>query len=131
GDLVGKLGPAVIHGEQDGGQVDARAEVSSDHVDVAEQLTETLQRVVLALDGDQYLPGGDHAVDGEQAERGRAIDEDVVVGAVQVGDRLTQTGFPRHQRDQLDLRPGQVDGGRNTPQPRRIRARLHRLLRVR
>ena len=37
-----------------------------------------LQRVVLALDRDEHLGGGDEGVDGEQAEAGRAVDEDVV-----------------------------------------------------
>ena len=42
------------------------------------QLAEALQRVVLALDRDQHLLAGHQRVDREQAERRRAVDEDVV-----------------------------------------------------
>ena len=53
-------------------------EVPPHQVDVAQQLAQALQRVVLALDRDEHLGAGDQRVDRQQAQRGRAVDEDVV-----------------------------------------------------
>lgn len=48
-----------------------RVEVPPDQIDIAEQLAQSLQRVVLALDRDEDLLAGDQGVDRQQAERGR------------------------------------------------------------
>ena len=90
GDLVGELRAAVVHGQQDRRDVQVGVEVRPHEVDVRQQLPEPLERVVLALDRDQHLVRRDQRVDGEQAERGRAVDEDVV--DVELVERL------RHQR---------------------------------
>ena len=47
--------------------------------DVAQELAQTLERVVLALDRDEHVVGGREAVDGQQAERRRAVDQGEVV----------------------------------------------------
>ena len=78
GDLVGELRAPVVHREQDRRDVQARVEVSAHEVDVVEQLTEAFQRVVLTLDRDQHLVRRDERVDREQAQRRRAVHEDVV-----------------------------------------------------
>ncbi len=93
--------------------------MSLDQLDRAQQLLEPLQGVVLALDGDEHLGRGHQGVQGEQAQRRRAVDDDVIqAGCVVAGDRPGQPGFPRHQRNQLDLRSRQVDGRRRAQQPR-------------
>jgi hypothetical protein len=51
-------------------------------LDVAEDLPEALEGEVLALQGDEQVVGGGEAVHREQAEGGRAVDDD---GAVAVG----------------------------------------------
>ena len=53
-------------------------EVGLHQVDVAEQLAETLEGVVLALDRNDHLAGGGQTVDGQQTERRRAVDQDEV-----------------------------------------------------
>ena len=55
-----------------------RIEVPLDELDVVEQLAEPLERVVLALDRDEHLARRHERVDRQQAERRRAVDEDVV-----------------------------------------------------
>ena len=128
-------GPGVVHGEQDGGHLQAGVEVRAHHLHRAQQLAHPLQRVVLALDRDQDLLPGHQRVDGEQAERGRAVDEHVVqpfargllIGQVG-GQRPPQPGLPGHQRDQVDLRAGQVDGGGQHGQTGQIRTLPHQLV---
>ena len=100
-------------------------------VDVAQQLAEPLQRVVLALDRHQHLAGGVQAVDGEQAERRRAVDEDVVVVVEHRLDGPAQPVLPAERRHQLDLGAGQVEAGRGDEQVlhrRRLDAVLERHL---
>src|SRR5262249_1492629 len=77
-DLVGQPGPRVVHGQQDRRDPYTVVEMGLDQLDVAQQLTQTLQRVVLALDGDQYLVRRDERVDRQQTQRWRAVDEDIV-----------------------------------------------------
>ena len=67
GHLVGQLGPGVVHGEDDGRDVELRVEVGRDQVDVAHELAQTLEGVVLALDGDEHLVGRRQGVDRDQA----------------------------------------------------------------
>ena len=77
-DGVGQPGTPVVHGQQDRGDVERRVQVLAYQVDVVDQLVEPFQRVVLALDRDQHLLRGHERVDRQQAERRRAVDEDVV-----------------------------------------------------
>src|SRR3712207_5765122 len=57
-DLVGELRAGVVHDQDDGAHLETRIEASTDELDVAQQLPQTLERVVLALDGDQHLGRG-------------------------------------------------------------------------
>ena len=59
-----------------------------------------------------HLVGGRQAVDGEQAERRRAVDEDEVVVVADLVERLLQAQLPAERRHQLDLGAGQVEGRR-------------------
>ena len=78
GHAGGEPGPGVVHRDQDRGDVQALVQVRADHLDGLEQLAEALQRVVLRLDRDHHLVAGHQRVQGEQAQRRRAVDEDVV-----------------------------------------------------
>ena len=115
GDLVGELGPAVVHRQQDGPDGDPRIEVLPHQVDVVEQLPQPLERVVLALDGDEHLVAGDERVQGQQPQGRRAVDEHVVRPllrreGVDVGlDGPAQPVLAGDDGDQLDLGAGEVD----------------------
>ncbi len=128
--LVGELGAPVVHRQQDRRDMQRGVEVRPHEVDVAQQLAEPFQRVVLALDRDEHLIGRDEGVHREQAERRRAVDEDVV--DVQLVERLFRQRLPHpvlpgDHADELDLGAGQVDRGRDAQQVRRRRAYRSRL----
>ena len=82
-----------------------------DPVDRVEQLRKALKCVVLALDRDEdRVSGGEH-VDGEQAERGWAVDEDVVVAIANGCEGVPHGELTILAIDQLDLRAGEVWSG--------------------
>src|SRR4029078_9493039 len=75
----------------------------------------------------------DQRVDGEQTERGRAVDEHVV--DVQLVEhlrrqRLLEPVFPGHHADELDLRTREVDGGGHAEQVGGGRAGYRRVRQV-
>ena len=63
-----------------------------DQVDGADELTDALEGVVLTLDGDQDLARCHQPVQGDQPERGRAVEEDVV-------HRILPPGRPGERRE--------------------------------
>ena len=50
-----------------------------DHLDVAQQLPDAFEGVVLTLDRDQHLGRSHERIDGEQAQRRRAVNQNVIV----------------------------------------------------
>src|SRR5207302_3600270 len=90
GHLLGELGACVVHGQDDGAQLQTGVEVALDQVDVPKQLSQALERVVLALDGHHHLAGGSQTADGYEAQRGRAVDENEVEVVPQTLDGATE-----------------------------------------
>ena len=68
----------VVHRQHRALDLESRVEVVGDEADRGQQLTEALEREVLALDRDERRVGRRQRVDRQQPERGRAIDQDVV-----------------------------------------------------
>src|SRR3954468_3484984 len=63
-----EAGPAVVHGEDEPGDGEARVELALDERQRVEQLGEALEREVLGLDGHDDLVGGDERVDCDRPE---------------------------------------------------------------
>ncbi|MPN51417.1 hypothetical protein SDC9_199062 [bioreactor metagenome] len=77
------------------------------------KLAETFKGQVFALHrDDDAIAGGHEAVDGEQAQRGRAIDQNVVVAVNNGFDGLTQARFTLGQVDEFHFGAGQRWGCR-------------------
>ena len=102
----------------------ARVEaLGADLGDDRAQGREALQRVVLRLDRDDDPVRGDQRVDGEQAERGWAVDEDVVVLLLGPAvDDLAQGLLAADDREELVLRGRKVDVRRGHVHAVRVRA---------
>ena len=69
---------------------------------------EPLEREVFAVERNQHGVGGDERVEGEQAERGRCVDQDEVEAIAQRIEQLTQTALAVRQVDELDFRAGEI-----------------------
>src|SRR6266567_8294928 len=92
-DLVRFAGvgqPAVVHRRQDSNDLDLRVQVLAHHRQRVLELNEAAQREVLGLHRHDHAGSRDERVDGQQAERRRSVDEDVVVALLDVDERLLQ-----------------------------------------
>jgi hypothetical protein len=116
GHLGGQAGAGVEHRQHDPEYVEPRIQRARHQVERAPELAEPLERVVLTLDGDDDGVRRGEAVDGEEAERRRAVEQDVVV----LGERGLQAGLQPalagQLTDQLDLGPGEIHSRRHNPQ---------------
>ena len=84
-DLERETRPTIEHREHDAFDVQARVEALSYELDGLEKVGQTFERVELTLKWDENSIGGHKGVDGEKAQGGWTVDDDVVVGAC---DRL-------------------------------------------
>jgi hypothetical protein len=106
-----EIGPAVVEGRQQTEDPEIAVELHPDHVDDLDEIVQTLHRVVLGLDGDDDVVGGNQAVDRQEPEVRRAIDQDVVVRVDVVFQRVTQDLLTPERSEQLTLRAGEIDVG--------------------
>jgi hypothetical protein len=67
-DRVGEPGAPVVHGQKDRGHIERRVQMLPYEVDVVDELIQPFERVVLALNRNEYLLRGAQRVDGQQPE---------------------------------------------------------------
>src|SRR5690606_1187921 len=106
----------VVHHEHHRAELEAGVQVALHELDVAQELPQALQRVVLALDGNEHLAGGGEAVDRQETEGRWAVDEDVVVVVAHAVERAAEAHLPAEGGDQLDLGPSEVERRRSAEQ---------------
>ena len=120
----------VDHRQQDPRDREPRVEPRLDEVDRAEQLREALERVVLGLHRHEHAVGGGERVDGQRAERRRAVEEDE---RVRVGRRGASASAryrsPPSSADSCDGRGGELRLRRHEVEVRE-RGRLRELARA-
>ena len=80
-----------------------------------EGLLHPLEREVLRLRRQKRIVGGHERVHGQQPERGRAVDEDHVVGVACVIERPFQGQLAAHLAAQHELGLGQAEVGGDDP----------------
>ena len=117
--LEGESIAPILHRQDDRQNLQVIVKASADRFDGREQLRETLERVILALHGDDDGVSSSKGVDRQKPKRRRAVDQYRVVVS-----RRPQSGakaiFARHQRDELDLGSGHIRTGGDdveAPQP--------------
>jgi hypothetical protein len=120
-DLLREVGAVVVHRHHDTIDGQVWVEPFANQRDRFHQLRNSLEGQVLALDGDQHGIGCRESVEGEQVERGRAVDQDfavlIAVGIEQVLEPVLATLGP----DQLDLAADQVAVRRDQKKMRQVR----------
>ena len=104
-----QVGPAVEERRQQAEDPQVAIQLQADRVDDLDEIGEALHRVVLRLDRDDHAVRGDEAVDGQQPEVRRAVDQDVVVVGHVAIDRVAQDRLATERREQLALGRCEVD----------------------
>jgi len=109
----------VVQGREDTEHAQVAVGQPADVGDGVHQLAHAAVRQRLALQGYQELVGGSQPVDRQDAQRRRAVDQDVVVRRVlgQVLQRSAQRVLPAGPGQQHRLAAGQVDRGRQQVRP--------------
>src|ERR1035438_4072303 len=91
GHLARKVGPVVVHGQEDAFDGERMLEAFANPVDGVHELRDAFQGEELALDGDQDRIGGDERIEGEQVEGRGTIYQDEAVGVADPGQALAET----------------------------------------
>ena len=89
--LRGQPGPAVKHRHEDRGKAQILVHCVSHSVNGAHELRHALQGVILTLDRQQDFIRRDKCIEGQEAQRRGAIENDVVNG---VGLEIFAKGLP-------------------------------------
>jgi hypothetical protein len=108
GDVVGEVVAGVEHGEHDPVELEPRVEAVLHSLDGVDELREPLERVVLALERHDDQVGRRERVDGQGAQRRRAVDQDEVVLHADGRDGVPKAGGPLVIAHQLPLRRRQI-----------------------
>ena len=110
-DLLSEIRALVEHREQHAFDVERRVERGADAAHRADEIGEPFEREVLAVQRNQHGVGGDERVERQQAERRRAVDEDVVEVVAHRREQRAQPFFARGERDQFDFGAGEIAVG--------------------
>ena len=111
--IVREVGTGVVHGQDHAAHAQPREEGGLYTLDRLGQLTETFQSEIFTLDRNEHtILRCDQAVDRQQAQGGRAVDQDVIVFIVQRVERVSQSKLAARLVHQLHLRACQCRGGR-------------------
>ena len=101
--------PGVEHGGQNACDLEIGVDPLLDLGQGVHQQGHPPEREVLALQGDQHRLRGGQGVDGQQPERGRTVDQDVVVAVLRAGERPLERLLAGDLGDEHDLGPRKID----------------------
>jgi hypothetical protein len=105
-----------VHREHHTQDLELRIEHAPEQAERILKLAQTLEGVVLTLDGNEHAVGRGKAVDGQQAEGGGAVEQNEVVFLRHRPQGDLQASLACQLTGQLDLRAGEVDRGRHDRQ---------------
>ena len=116
-DGAAVAGAAVVHGRDDPPDAQRRVREQTHVVDRLEELRDAAMAQCLTLERHEHLLRDREPVDGEDTERRRAVDDHGVVHRPEWRDRPRERVLSPGSREQVHLRPGQVDRGRQQVDP--------------
>ena len=105
-DLHGEIEPRVVHGKEDALDIEPCIVSAFHDLDGLGELGETFQREVFRRHRDEDGIGCDEAVERDEAQRRRAVDQDIVIGKPDADERHFEALHAVFQFDQFDLRTG-------------------------
>ena len=108
-DLVGQSEATVVHRQQESLDLQLRIQLVLDDLDRVEQFADAFEGEVLTLHGDDHRVGGCQCVDGDEAQRRRTVDEDVVVVVLYGCEHILQNSLSVIHIQHLNLCAHQVN----------------------
>ena len=115
-DLLPEVRALVVHGHQHAGDVERGIERGAHAAQRRDEIGESFEREVFAVERDQHGVGGDERVEREQAERRRRVDEDEVESFAQRLEQIAETALAVGQRHELDFGAGEIAIRGNQPE---------------
>jgi hypothetical protein len=110
-------GARVVHRREDAVELDGRVQPVAHLVDRLDQQGHSAKGEVLALERDHDAMAGGERIDGEQAERRLAVDEDDVVVGGHTAQHAREDLLAGHLGDEVHLGGRQVDVRRDHVEP--------------
>ena len=113
-------GAAVVHGHEDALDGDAGVDAAGDDLVVdVDDAGEPFEAEVFALNGDEEPVGGGEGGRHEDAEGGRAVDDDEVeaAGFAERGEDVAETGEVIVRADEIDFSAGEFGLGGDEGEP--------------
>ena len=107
--LNGQVGSTVEHGQQHALERQLRIHVFLDHAHGRHQLAQSLERVILALERNQKAVRCAQAVERQQAERRRAVDEHIIVFVLDLVEHELEPRLAVIHCDQIELCARKID----------------------
>ena len=110
-NLEGEIRAPVEHREQNAFELEAGIQAAAHHADRVHQVGQAFEREIFALHGNDQGICRAEGVDCQQFERGRAVDENIVIIGGENVERLLEQEFAVFAVDHLDARACQRLGG--------------------
>src|SRR4051812_22723697 len=107
-DLLPEIRSFVVHRHQDASDVERRVEGGANPPQSRDQIGEPFEREVLAVERNEHGVSGDQGVQGQQTERGRCVDQDVVEVTAQSIETRAEAMLAMRKADQIDLGAGEI-----------------------
>src|SRR6266540_7356445 len=112
-DLGSEAGPAIEHRQDYAFDLQPRVELLPDQSNSTKNVSQPFHRVVLALERHKGSVRGCQGIQGQQAERRRAVDDDEIVAVPDRRQCLLEPPLALVRRHELDLGPYEVYIGRH------------------
>jgi hypothetical protein len=108
GDLTGQVSTVVVHREEYALYLKGVTKGVADAVDGVHEFGDAFEGEELTLDRDDGGVGSYEGIEGEEVERGRAVDEDEVKIAADGGDAFSEAVFALGEADKFEIGPCEV-----------------------
>ena len=106
--LRSQIRPLVIHRQEHAIDVERRIQSRAHTPQRRHEIGESFEREIFAVQRDEHGFGGDERVQRQQAERRRAVDEDVIEAIAERREKSAQLRFAPRQRHHFDLGARQI-----------------------
>ena len=110
GDLLGEIGAVVEHREQDAFERKGRVEGCGDAVEGGHEFGDAFEGEVFGLHRDEQAICGDQSIEGEEVERGRAVEDDEWVFGADGLKGVAEAELAALGGDQLEVGADHVAG---------------------